>query len=367
MKLTCKREPLLSSINTVSKAVSGRTTLPILQCIHLSAESCGLKLTGNDLEIGIQSSYIESQVEETGEVALDAKIFSDIIRKLDGEEVELDTDSRNITKIKCGKSEFKIMGQPGEDFQPIPAVEKENEFEISQAVLKNMIKQTIFSISQDETKPVLTGELFEINNGEINIVSVDGYRISLVKEKLESGAGKISAIVPGRTLSEIYKILLTDENEKAYISFTDKHILFDLGNAIVVSRLIDGEFIKYSQNFVSEWKTRLIINRNAFAQSLERAMLISRDNRKVPVKLEISNNKLNISASSDFGNVSDEIEADTEGNELKIAFNPKYLLDALKAVDDEKVNVDFTTSLSPCIINPISGDSFKYLILPLRM
>lgn len=366
MKLTCNRNSLLNAINIVSKAVSSRTTLPILECILLDAGEDYFKLTANDLELGIETAPIEAEIDETGKVALEAKLFSEIIRKVNGESVKIEVNDKNEAVITSGTSEFKIIGQNGEEFPSVPTVSKSVCYSVKQSELKDMISQTIFSVSLDESKPVLTGELIEINGSSMNIVAVDGYRISFRKSEITSSTGA-SVIVPSKTLREITKILSSEEEDMALIYVTDKHILFDLGGNMIVSRLIEGEYIKYSQTFTEEFKTRIVINRSDMVAALERASLISRDARKIPVKLDITKEKIVITSQADMGTAYEEVYAEVTGEALKIAFNPKYLIDALRAVDDEKVAVQFNSSLSPCIIKPEDGDSYKYLILPLRM
>lgn len=366
MNLICQRDLLINNINIVLKAVSSKTTLDILECILLDA-SDNFKLVTSDLEIGIETAPIDSEIIESGKIAVEAKLFSDIIRKLNGETVCISTDDKFSIKISCGLSEFKILGRDAQDFPMLPSVEKEKRFQLKQIKLKNMIRQTIFSISQDETKPTLSGELIEIKNRDINIVSVDGYRISLRKEILEQIESDISVIVPGKTLNEISKILSSEETEDVYIYITEKHILFDLGIAIVVSRLIEGEFIKYAQNFTNDFKTRINVEKNMLISSLERSLLVSRDSKKMPVKFEIKDMKLIITSNTETGTFYDELIVEMEGDDIVIAFNPKYLIDALKVIDDNEICISFTTSLSPCIISPLQGNLYKYLILPLRM
>lgn len=367
MKLTCSRESLLNAINVVSKAVSSRTTLPILECILLTANDDGLKLTANDMELAIESSFIEADVDEGGKLALEARFFSDIIRKVDGDEVTISSDEKNIASISCGKSEFKISGQDGDEFPPIPEVEKNVKFVISQNDLRNLIRQTIFSISQDESKPILTGELVEIEDDMMDLVSVDGYRISYKKAELVQSSGSKRAIVPGKSLGEIAKILSQDEDEKAVLYFTDNHIMADINGNIVVSRLIQGEFIKYQQSFTNDYRTSARINRLKMLDSLERASLISRDSRKIPVKMEISGDNIIITANAETSTAYEEVAAEVDGDKLTIAFNPRYLMDALRAIDDEEVYMHFNTSLSPCVFKPVEGDEYKYLVLPLRI
>ena len=366
MKLTCSRDALLSGINIVSKAVSNRTTLPILECILLKTYDDGFKMTGNDLELGIKTALINADIDEHGSVALEAKLFSDIIRRVDGETVHISCDNNNGVVLSCGKSEFKIMGQSGDDFPEIPTVEQSFAYTLKQKDLREMITETIFSIALDESKPQLTGELIEIKDTNINIVAVDGYRISYKRATVSETDRPVKVIVPGKTLKEVSKILSQDdENVDLYI--TDKHILFDLQGNIIVSRLIDGDFIKYDQTFTEEFKTRTIVDRADLISSLERASLVSRDARKVPVKIDIQKDKMVITSQTEMGTAYEEVPIDAVGDTLKIAFNPKYLIDALRVIEDEKISIQFNTALSPCIIKPEEGDIYKYLVLPLRI
>lgn len=367
MKLICKKDLLLQYINIVNKAVSNRTTLPILECILLTADEKGFVLTGNDLELGIKTAAIEADILEKGEVAIEARIFNEIVRRLNGEDVTISTNEKNAVTIVCGSSEFSIMGQGGDDFPALPEVEQNQAYTLKQNDLRNMIRQTIFSIAPDNAKPVLTGELFEFHDEFFNIVSVDGYRISYRKNNLIQSCGKNDVIVPGKTLSELNKILSQSDEDLVSLYVTDKHILFDLGTAIMVSRLIEGDFIRYEQSFSEDFKTEVLVDKNQMIQSLERASLVSRDNRKTPVRFQIKTKNMEITAKSDMGTAFEEISVEVEGEEISIAFNPRYFIEALRSIDEENVKIHFTASLSPCTILPVEGDSFKYLILPLRM
>lgn len=367
MKITCQKDVLLQYINIVNKAVSSRTTLEILECILLTVDENGFTMTGNDLDLGIKTAPIEVEDAVHGEVAIEAKIFNEIIRRLNGEMVTIESDEKNAIKITCGSSKFNIMGQSGDDFPNLTEVEQNRAYVIKQSHLRDMIRQTIFSIAQDSSKIMLTGELFEFKENAIQIVSVDGYRISFRKGELESSFADNEVIVPGKALTELNKILSQEEEDLVSIFVTEKNILFDLGNAILVSRLIAGDFINYNQSFSEDCKTEIVIDKQGLIQSLERASLVSRDNRKTPIRMQILANQLVITANSDMGTAHEEIQMEMEGDELTIAFNPKYLIDALRTIDDEKVRIKFMASLSPCTILPMEGDGYKYLILPLRM
>lgn len=366
MHIYCRQDLLLNSINTVLKACSTKTTLPILECIFIQATNSKLTLVGNNLELGIEST-IPAEVIEEGFIALEAKIFSEIIRKMPGETIEISSNDSFMTSIVSEKSKFQIAGQSGKDFPALPNVEKRNSCKLNQLLFKDMIRQTIFSVAQDETRPILTGEMLQIKNNSFNMVSVDGYRISYRKAYLSIENGEVEVVIPGKTLAEVSKILSTEEQDEVAIYFEDKHVLFDLGDSKVVSRLLEGEFLKYEQVFSSDYETKILLNKRNFLMSIERAALISREGKKNPIKIEIDGDKMIITSNTELGTSREELDVVLEGKELVIAFNPRYLIDALKAIDDEEVYIHFISSLTPCIIKPKDGDDYKYLILPIRV
>lgn len=366
MKLTCSKSDLLNGVNTVLKAVSTRTTLPILECILLQATSEGFKLISNDLELGIESN-VNANIIETGTVALKAKIFSEIVKKLPDNEVELTVDAKNYTTIKCEKSKFNISGQSGDEFIPLPKVSMEKSIKVSQFKLKEMIRQTIFSIALEEIRPILTGELLELKSNQLNVVSLDVHRVSIRKLDFETEVEDMMVVVPGKTLNEISKILDTAEEKEVMVYFTDKHILFELDESIIVSRLLEGDFPKYEQFFSKDYDTLIKINKRELLMSIDRAALISRESKKNPIKITIKDNSMIITSNTEFGDVYEEIDIEKEGNELEIAFNPKYFIDALKIIDDDFIHLQFTNSHSPCIIKQVDGDEYKYLIVPIRI
>ncbi len=366
MHIYCRQDLLLNSINTVLKACSTKTTMPILECILLKASNNKLILVGNNLELGIEST-IDADVISEGFIALESKIFSEIIRRMPGEVVEISTDDNFMTSIVSEKSKFQIAGQSGRDFPALPDVEKTNVCSVNQLALKEMIRQTIFSVAQDETRPILTGEMLQIKNNNLNMVSVDGYRISYRQLKLSNENEELEVVIPGRTLSEINKILTSEEDEEVTVYFGDKHVLFDLGDSKVVSRLLEGEFLKYEQVFSPDYETKILVDRKNFLMSIERAALISREGKKNPIRVEIEKDKMIITSNAELGTAREELEVILEGKEITIAFNPKYLIDALKAIEDDNVCIHFISSLTPCIIQPEEGEHYKYLILPIRV
>lgn len=366
MHIYCRQDLLLNSINTVLKACSTKTTMAILECILIKASNNKLTLIGNNLELGIEST-IDAEVIEDGYIALESKIFSEIIRRMPGETVEIKTDDNFMACINSEQSKFNIAGQSGLDFPALPDVEKTNSCTINQLTLKEMIRQTIFSVAQDETRPIFTGEMLQIRDNFLNLVSVDGYRISFRQIKLSNENDNIEVVIPGRTLSEINKILLSESEEDVTVYFGDKHVLFDLGDSKVVSRLLEGEFLKYEQVFSTDYETKVTIDRKNLLMGLERAALISREGKKNPIRIAIEQDKVIITSNAELGTAREELEATLEGKEITIAFNHKYLIDALKAIDDDNVCIHFISPLTPCIIQPEEGQHYKYLVLPIRV
>lgn len=367
MIIKCNKDTLLNNINIVLKSVASRTTMPILECILLTADKNGFRLVSNDLEFGIETSNIEADIVEKGSVALEARMFYDIVRNMPEEEISICVDEKNLTTIKSGKTEFKILGLNGEEFPKVNLIERDEKYIVSAHILKNMIKQTKFSVSTDESKPALTGELIEIKNGNLNIVAIDGFRVAFRKVEL-SAKENIEAIVPAKTLNEVIKILPDKEDSFVNIYFNENNIMFELDSCIIVSRLLEGEFLKYEQIFTDDYNTKIEINKTDFLNSLERASLISKDNKKIPVKLQIKKAEtLIITSNTEFGTSYEEIKIDMEGEELTIGFNPKYFIEALKAIEDETIIIQFMSALSPCIIKSIEKDDYKYLILPLKI
>lgn len=365
MRIFVKQELLLNGINVVLKACSSKTTMSILECILIKASNNQLTLVTNNLELAIEST-MEADVREEGQIALEAKIFSEIIRKMTDEIIEISSEDDKMTSIIGKNSIFKIAGQSPRDFPEIPRVDKSVSCKLSQLALKDMIRQTIFSVSQEETRPVLTGEKLDIKGGNLTLVSVDGYRISYRTMPIADKEINIGVVIPGKTLSEISKILLNDD-EEVTLYFEDKHIMFDLGDSKIVSRLLEGQFLDYEKVFSSDYETKISVDRQQLLMGIERAALISREGKKHPIKIELDGDLMIITSNTELGTAREEIPVSLEGKELVIAFNPRYLIEALKAIDEDKVCVQFISSVTPCIIKPEDGEYYKYLILPIRL
>lgn len=371
MKIRCAKERLVEGLSLVSRTVSNRTPLPILECILLMASEDGLKLMANDLEMSIETAALEAEVMTPGSVALEARLFSEIVRKMPGDDILIETKENNETLCVSGRAKFTIMGMPGEEFPVTPGVEREKGYTVSSKDFRDMIRQTIFSVAVEDSKPVLTGELIQHRDNVLNMVAVDGFRISYRRMELpESPASPeipISVVVPAKALHELSRILPVEEEDSLSFYFTDKRIVFDLPQFTFVSRLLEGEFIRYDQIFNEDFTTNVTVDRQIFLRGLERATLVARENKKSPVKFEITDQSVIITSNTEMGAVYDEVSAEVDGSVMEIAFNPRYLIEALRAIEEDKIVARFTTGLSPCIIRGVQNDAAKYLILPLRL
>ncbi len=366
MKFICDKDKLLSAVNISLKAINAKTTMPILNSILITCKEEGLTLTSSDLELSIITAPIEGTLIEEGSIALGARIFSEIIRKLPDGDLTIETNNRFVTLIKCGNTEFKIIGLSSEDYPLLPNIVKNEFFSINQAVFKSMIRQTIFSVSLDEYKPIFTGELLEVKNSILNMVSLDGFRISLRNEELIKSTDDVKSVIPAKTMSELSKIL-SDEDTNLDIYFTEKHAVFELGSCTVQTRLLEGEFFNYRSSFSGEFETKIEIDRVEFLQCVERVSLISGTEKKNPIKLQIKDGSIIITSNTEIGNAIDQLDIDCEGNNIEINFNPRYIIDVLRAISEDKISMMFNSPVMPCIIEPANYKKSKYLILPLRL
>ena len=364
MKLICSKASLLKGVSIVSKAVPSRTTMPILNCILIDASANEIKLTANDMELGIET-VIEGEIVERGIIALDAKFFSEIVRKLPDNDVVIESDDTFQTTITCEKAKFNIVGKSGEDFSYLPYIEKNESISISQFTLKDVVRQTIFSIADNDTNKLMTGELFEINENRLRVVSLDGHRISIRNIELKESYSPLKVVVPGKTLQEISKILTGEAEDMVDIFFADNHILFEFDETKVVSRLIEGEYFHIDQMLSSDYDTKVKINKREFLNCIDRATLLIREGDKKPIILNIQDGSLQLKINSFVGSMNEEIEIEKEGKDLLIGFNPKFLIDALRVIDDEEVDLYFMNAKAPCFIKD-EGESYVYLILPVN-
>jgi len=366
MKLTFQKTALLNGINIVLKAVPSKTTMPILECILIDASTDEIKLTANDMELGIETK-VEGDILEKGKIALDAKLFSEIARKLSDSDslVTIESDEKFNTVIACENSVFKIQGKDGEEFSYLPYIERNKNITLSQFSLKEVIRQTIFSIAVNDSNKMMTGELFEVNGDTLRVVSLDGHRMAIRKIVLKDEYESTKVIVPGKTLNEISKILTGDNEKEVQIFFGANHILFEFDDTIVVSRLIEGEYFKVDQMLSSDYATKVTLNKKDFLDSIERAIILIRENDKKPIILNIEDSKMSLKLNSSFGTMNAEILIHKTGQDLMIGFNPKFLSDALRIIDDEEVTLYMMNAKSPCFIKD-EEENYIYLILPVN-
>ena len=367
MKFICQQKDILEGINIVQKAIPSRTTLPILEGIYISTLQDVIKMTGTDLSLGLGiETHVECKILEEGSVVIPARIFSDVIRKLPDAEVEITVMDNFRVKIQCYNSKITIQGLSSDEYPELERVEEENPIEIEQELFRNMIQQTVFSVAMEETRPIYTGALLEVENGNITIVCLDGYRLAIRKGKISGSHFEKKAIIPGKSLSEISRII-GDPEQKLSITISDKHALFDLGYTRVVSNLLTGDFINYNQIIPEDYNTRIKLDTKILQNSIERAMLVAKEGRNNLIKFIIREGKMIITSNSELGEVYEEIPILLEGKEIDIAFNGRYAIDALKAIEDQEICMDFTTNVNPCVIRPLDGNNYTYLLLPVRL
>ena len=364
MKIRCLKSELLKGINIVNKAVSSKTSMSILECILFTADENGITLTANDMELGIETS-IEGVVEVAGKIAIESKIIFDIIRSLPDSEVSIDVKDDFITHIDCEKSHFNIKARSAEEFAYLPDIERSNPVEISQFSLKEVIKQTIFSISDNDLNKIMTGEFFDIKGDNLKVVSLDGHRISVRNINLKNSYENTSAIVPGKTLSEISKIISGDVDKDVAIFFTTNHIIFEFDNTVVVSRKIEGQYFNIDQMISNDYETKIDINKRELLDSINRATLLVKEGDKKPIIFTINDESVQLRINSTIGSMNEDISIDKTGKDIMIGFNPKFLIDALRVIDDETISLYMVNPKAPCIIKN-EDVSYLYLILPVN-
>ena len=364
MKIDCNKTDLVNSVNITSRAVPSKTTMPILECIVIQAEDDKIKLSANDMELAIES-FVAGTVLEPGNVAINAKIFSEIIRKLPDNEVSITVSTNYEVTILCEKAKFKLSGKASDEFPSIPVIEKNTCVKLSQFTLKEVIRQTVFSIADSETNKIMTGELFEVNKNELKVVSLDGHRISIRKIQLKEEYDSISVIVPGKTLNEISKVLPGDVDKMVSLFFTDKHIVCEFDQTTVVSRLIEGEYYKIDQMLSNDYETKVRLNKKELLSCIDRANLLVKESEKKPIIINVLDGQIELSMTSSLGSMKEEISVNKEGKDILIGFNPKFLMDALRVVDDEEVDIYLFNPKAPCFIKD-KEESYIYLILPVN-
>jgi DNA polymerase-3 subunit beta len=365
MKFKCEKSSLQEAISITQKAVTGKSTMPVLEGIYLSAYNGEITLIGSDTDLSIETKF-NAEISENGRIVVDSRLFGEIIRKLPNDEIEISSLDSNTIEINCQKSSFNLVHMNAEDYPTLPIIsENTGMFSVSQSILKNMIRGTIFAIAQDETRPILTGVLFEVKDRKLNLVALDGFRMALKSEALDTDK-TISAVIPGKTLSEVSKIL-EESDEDINITFTSNHILFDLGDTKIISRLLEGEYIKYDSILPQEFNLKVSAKRSQLLNCIERASLMAKEGNTNLIKLSIEENDMVITSNSQLGKVREELNIVLQGQPLQIAFNSKYLIDVFKIMEEEEIVMEFTTAISPCIVKNKETDNCTYLLLPVRL
>lgn len=366
ISFTCRKESLISAISMASRTVSQKSTIPALEGILFQAGTA-LTLTGYNLETGI-SVTVDAEITQPGSAVFPAKLIGDIVRKLPDETVTIKVDDGCRVKILSGISSFSIMASSAEDYPSLPDVEYDRAIAVPQGVLKAMISGTIFSVSENQARPIQTGCKFEIAGDEMTVVAVDGYRLALRREKIDNPENReLSFVAPSPALREVEKLLADTDEEDALFTLGTRHIQFKVGTATLICRLLEGEFIDWRRVVPTDNPIKLAVNVKEITQSIERVSLIVSEKLKSPVHCTFGTNEAAFRTSNSIGNAYDECATAGEGGDLEIGFNCKYLLEALRAVPAEEISLEMKTNLSPAVLNPCEGNKFTYMVLPVRL
>ncbi len=364
MKISCSKSDLLNGLNIAMRAVPSKTTLPILESFLIIADD-DIRVITNDKDMGIETSVLGT-VQEKGRIAVDARVFGEIVRKLPDNDVLIESDNNQKIKITCEESEFNLNGKNPDEFPELPYTENEKKIVISQFILKELIRQTIFSISVNDTNSMMRGELFEVDGDKLKVVSLDSHRISIRKETLANSYDKIRVIVPGKTLNEISRIIGGGKDDIVEIAFDKNFVKFEFDNTMVLSRLIDGEFFNVDQMISSDYESEIKVNKNDFLNCIDRAFTLTREGEKKPIVLDIRDEEMNIDINTSLGSMNAHLPVFKTGKDIYIGFNPKFFIDVLKVIDDEEVCIYFVNSTAPCFIRNAEGD-YIYIILPVNI
>ena len=366
MRFSCQAETLLGGLSTVTRALSPRTTQPILEGVLIKTTSEGLQLTCSDGAISIVTT-VSAMVGEEGSVVLPGKLFLDVVRKMPQAEMDVSVNAQMGASLKCQGVRMTLAGQPGQLFPALPLVSAENSFVLPQTLLRDMMQETAFAIAVDDPRKVLNGCLLELKHSEARMVSLDGFRLAMRLARIGDDAPELSAIIPGKTVNEISKILNTDEQQMASVLIGGSQMMIDLGPTQFYSTLIEGEYINYRQILPNDWKTRVKIDRDKFAMCVDRASLIAREGRNNLIKMQIEEDRMIITSNSESGDAYEELEVEVEGEGLSIAFNVLYVSDILRVLPEGEAYMRFNSPVSPCLVCPVEGDAFTYLLLPVRV
>ncbi|MEG1705157.1 MAG: DNA polymerase III subunit beta [Clostridia bacterium] len=369
MKINCQTSELINGLNIVSKTASSKTTMPILEGVLIEAFNNKIKLTTYDLELG-STHTMECKVIEEGSTVVDIKMLNEIMRRLEAEEINIESDN-NLFTIKSINGVFKLAVMNPNEYPKLPIFEIQSSVEIKQKIFKEMIKKILFAVSTDDNRPIYTGALLKVEDNILTLVALDGFRLALKKYINEKEINNFKAIIPGRALGEILKILNDDEEKIIKIGTNRNQALFEVENSVIVSRIIDGEFLNYNNIIPAERETRIRVKTKNLLDTFERVALFAKESsdkdKKSPVKINISLDGLTLSCVSQTGDAKEAIVATLEGKELEIGFNPRYFIETLKVIEDSEIYIDFTSSIAPAVIYPITGNNYLYIVLPVKL
>ncbi|MCX8075120.1 MAG: DNA polymerase III subunit beta [Clostridia bacterium] len=369
MKINCNTQDLINALNIVSKTSSSKTTMPILEGVLIEAYENKLKFTTNDLEIGSEH-LLNCSVTEEGKVVVDTKMLNEIIRKLEANQVTLESDE-SIFTIKSSNGVFKLTVMNADEYPKLPIFSIDNSITLKQKVFKEMVKKTLFAVSNDENRPIYTGSLVKVEDNILTVVAIDGFRLALKKYISNESISNFKSIIPGKVLSEILKILSDNEEDVVKIGVNKNQALFEIGNSTIISRIIEGEFLNYNGIIPNDKETRIKVKTKSILDSFERVALFAREStendKKSPVKMNIELDGITLSCISQTGDAKESIIAVVEGKEIEIGFNPRFVIDALKVIDDQEIYIDFTSNISPVVLRPIAGNEYMYVVLPIKL
>ncbi|MDO4830093.1 MAG: DNA polymerase III subunit beta [Clostridia bacterium] len=364
MKFSCFRTDIVNAISNVSRAVSSKASIPALEGVLIKGYGEKLNISGYDLEIGMTTD-IDATIQEEGEFVIKAKLILDIVRKMPEEIITVETDDKMVVNVKSGSADFNIIGMSSVEYPDLPTFEQTDGITLQSKILRDMIRQTVYAVSDNTSKPIYTGSLFEIENGIFRIVAIDGYRMAVRSENVDSQS-KNSFVVPGKTQLEVLK-LLTDDDENVDIIIGQRHIAFQINSYRVISRLIEGTFIDYKTTIPNDTKTELIISTRSLIDSVERMALLNNDRIQSPVRCRFADDEIKLSCASAVGRANDEISVQIIGEDVEIGFNNRYMLEALKNTDTDEIRMILNGPIAPIIIKPVKGDSFLSIVVPMRL
>ena len=366
MKFICNTKELSNACNNVIRAVSTKVTIPTIEGILIECGSDTLSLTGYDFEFGI-NTILSVDVVEPGAIVINAKVLCDIIRKLNTDDVTIETNGTSVSIIG-GAAQYNITGIDADDYPELPSVNNGKRIELEQSIIYSMINQTVFAVADTESsKPVYTGLKFVIENGMLTMVGVDGYRLAIRKESIGYDGEDIEFVVPKKTIKEIIKLFNLEDDKKISMLISKRHIVFEIDNYSIISRLLDGEFIDYQAAIPKVSSTTILINTNDAIDCIERTLPVIENNQKNPIRCLFDGDQMRVSTVSSLGRVVDYTHANTSGDRVEIGFNSKFMLDALHASDTDEVKIELGGPVSPAVIKPINSDSFIFLVLPMRL